>query len=136
MSTCGFSLSYKISEQIGYLWPQLAEMPLAATILGAIFVGVGAGICVRAGGAPGGDDAIAMCITHKTGCKIEFVYLFEDFIVLFMSMSYIPFSKIGYSFITVILSGQLVGIIQRMQLPKWRRFLKFSKNSAGEEMSV
>lgn len=43
---------------------QLADRPLLAAILGALFVGIGVGLCVRAGGAPGGDDALAMSI-HK-----------------------------------------------------------------------
>lgn len=47
-----FSLIYAIVEQFPPLWPQLAQMPLVASLLGAVFVGVGAGLCVRAGGAP------------------------------------------------------------------------------------
>ena len=87
-------------------------MPLLAAFLGAIFVGLGAGICVRIGGAPGGDDALAMSIAHVTGWKIQWVYLLTDMIVLGLSLSYIPVRKIGYSIATVLLSGQLIGIVQ------------------------
>ncbi|KIO65164.1 hypothetical protein B4065_1109 [Caldibacillus thermoamylovorans] len=31
------------------LWPGLVDLPLLAAILGAIFVGVGSGLCVRFG---------------------------------------------------------------------------------------
>ena len=48
----GFSIFYAIFEQFDPLWPQLANQPLAAAIIGAIFVGVGVGLGVRAGGAP------------------------------------------------------------------------------------
>ena len=66
VAAAGFSLAYKIFEQFPPLWPGLADLPLAASVLGAMFVGVGAGLCVRVGGATGGDDALAMTISHLT----------------------------------------------------------------------
>ena len=112
LATAGFSGTYKICEQSPHLWPGLADMPLAAALIGALFVGVGAGLCVRIGGAPSGDDALAMSISHATGWKIQWVYLMTDLIVLVLSLSYIPVRRIGYSLFTVLLSGQLIGVIQ------------------------
>lgn len=112
LATVGFSGTYKICEQFPHLWPRLADMPLVAALVGALFVGVGAGLCVRVGGAPSGDDALAMSISHATGWKIQWVYLLSDLIVLVMSLSYIPVRRIGYSLFTVLLSGQLIGFVQ------------------------
>ena len=112
LATAGFSGTYKICEQFPHLWPGLADMPLVAALVGALFVGVGAGLCVRIGGAPSGDDALAMSISHATGWKIQWVYLLSDLIVLVMSLSYIPVRRIGYSLFTVLLSGQLIGFVQ------------------------
>ena len=112
LATVGFSGMYKICEQFPHLWPGLADMPLVAALVGALFVGVGAGLCVRVGGAPSGDDALAMSISHATGWKIQWVYLMSDLIVLVMSLSYIPIRRIGYSLFTVLLSGQLIGFVQ------------------------
>ena len=112
LATVGFSGMYKICEQFPHLWPGLADMPLVAALVGALFVGVGAGLCVRIGGAPSGDDALAMSISHATGWKIQWVYLMSDLIVLLMSLSYIPVRRIGYSLFTVLLSGQLIGFVQ------------------------
>ena len=112
LATVGFSGMYKICEQFPHLWPGLANMPLMAALVGALFVGVGAGLCVRVGGAPSGDDALAMSISHATGWKIQWVYLLSDLIVLVMSLSYIPVRRIGYSLFTVLLSGQLIGFVQ------------------------
>lgn len=112
LATVGFSGMYKICEQFPHLWPGLADMPLVAALVGALFVGVGAGLCVRVGGAPSGDDALAMSISHVTGWKIQWVYLLSDLIVLVMSLSYIPVRRIGYSLFTVLLSGQLIGFVQ------------------------
>ena len=118
VATAGFSLTYWVCEQFPPLWPQLAEYPLVAALLGAVFVGIGCGLCVRAGGAPSGDDALAMSISKAAKIKIEYVYMLSDVTVLLLSLSYIPLRRIGYSLLTVLLSGKLVGFVQRIQLPK------------------
>lgn len=118
IASVGFSVTYKVCEQFPPLWPQLAELPLLAAIVGAVFVGVGAGVCVRAGGATGGDDALAMSAAHVTGWNIEWVYLLSDFVVLALSVSYIPLERIGYSILTVLLSGQIIGLIQKLPFDK------------------
>ena len=120
IATVGFSLPYKLYELFPPLWPQLAEMPLLAAVVGALFVGVGAGLSVRAGGASGGDDALAMCIVHVTGMGIQWAYLSTDLVVLGLSLTYIPLRRIGYSLLTVLISGQLIGLVQRLPLP-WDR---------------
>lgn len=84
LSSASFSLSYRICEQFPPLWPQLADMPLAASLLGAVFVGIGAGLCVRIGGAPGGDDALAMSLSHVTHIKIQWIYLLSGQIIGFV----------------------------------------------------
>ena len=117
LSTVGFSVSYKIWEQFDPLWPQLAQMPLLAAVIGALFVGIGAGLCVRMGGAPGGDDALAMSVSHATHIKIQWIYLISDLVVLTLSISYIPLERLIYSLLTVVLSGQLIGLIQRFRPP-------------------
>ena len=113
-----FSVSYRIFEQYDRLWPQLANHPLLAAVLGAVFVGVGTGICIRAGAAICGDDALAMCISHLTGLKIQWAYLITDAVVLALSATYIPLSRLMYSVITVVISGQIIGFIQRIGIKK------------------
>ena len=116
IATVSFSVSYGVFEQFEPLWPQLYHYPLLASIIGALFVGIGAGLCVRIGGAVSGDDALAMCLAHATPLKVEQAYLISDLIILVLSMSYIPLSRIGYSLLTVILSGQIIGVIQKIRL--------------------
>ena len=120
IATVSFSVAYRIFEQFEPLWPQLYNMPLVASVVGAIFVGVGAGACVRIGGAISGDDALAMGVSHLTGLKIQWVYLISDLVVLMLSISYIPLKRIGYSLLTVLISGQLIGIIQDFDISKLR----------------
>ena len=113
VSGSSFSLSYAIFEQHPQYWPELARMPLIAAVIGALFVGVGVGLCVRAGGAPSGDDALAMSLSKRFGWPIERVYLISDLTVLLLSLTYLPAEKIACSLLTVILSGRLIGLIQR-----------------------
>lgn len=110
----GFSVFYAIVEQFDPLWPQLADHPLLAAVLGALFVGVGVGLSVRAGGAPGGDDALAMSISKLTRWDIQWAYLISDLVVLALSATYIDLSRLGCSLLTVILSGQIIGLVQRV----------------------
>lgn len=114
----GFSLFYAIFERFPPLWPQIAQMPLAASVAGAAFVGVGVGLCIRANAAPTGDDSLALSLSHHFKIGIQWVYLLGDLIVLALSLTYIPFSKISYSLLTVVLSGQLIGLIQKAGKPK------------------
>lgn len=113
-AAAGFSLGYGLFEQFPPLWPALADMPLAAAILGALFIGIGAGLCIRAGGATTGDDALAMSLSHVTKIPIQRLYLVSDLAVLLLSLTYIPLGKILYSLLTVVLSGQIIGLIQKI----------------------
>ena len=108
----GYSLGYWICEQFPPLWPDISAYPFLAAILGALFIGIGAGLCVRAGGATTGDDALAMSLSRITNSPIQNIYLVSDLTVLGLSLSYIPLRRIIWSALTVILSGQIIGLLQ------------------------
>ena len=114
IAACGYSVSYGVCELFPPLWPEISGFPLLSALLGALFIGIGAGLCVRAGGATCGDDALAMSLTRITHLPIQRIYLISDLTVLLLSLTYIPFRKIIYSLITVILSGQIIGLIQNI----------------------
>ncbi len=115
VGTLGYSAFYAVLEQFPPLLPDLNSVPLAAAIIGAIFVGIGAGIVVRQGGACAGDDALALAISKKLKCKISTAYLSTDMTVLLLSLSYIPFRQIFYSLITVLLSGWIIEKVQNFK---------------------
>ena len=116
VSICIYSVGYGIWEQFPPLWPQISLFPLLAALTGALFSGIGAGLCVRAGGATAGDDALAMSFSHIFHCPIQRIYLISDLTVLLLSLSYIPLTRIAYSLLTVVLSGQIIGIIQKINI--------------------
>ena len=118
IATLNFSLVYKFFEQFDPFFPNLVQNPLLSALVGAIFVGVGAGLCVRIGGAPCGDDALAMSLAKITSFKIQWIYLLSDLSVLGLALTYSPLQKILDSLLTVLLSGQIIGWIQNIRLPQ------------------
>ena len=129
VSGIGFSLFYAIFEQFPPLFPTIAQYPLEAAILGAVFVGVGVGLCVLGGGAPSGDDALAMSLSALTKKSISLFYLFTDLSVLALSLTYIPPKRILWSLLTVVLSGQIIGWIEKTP----RFFLKHRQENKRTE---
>ncbi|MEG0265381.1 MAG: YitT family protein [Erysipelotrichaceae bacterium] len=111
LSTLSFSLSYQVFEKIGYIAPSLENNMLLASVMAGLFVGIGVGIIVRAGGAAGGDDVIALVGTKFTKLKINQVYLLSDLIVLGLSLCYLSFNQIFYSILAVCISGKVIALI-------------------------
>lgn len=109
-----FSIAYKLLEETEPFY-DLSPYPLAAAIIGALFIGAGVGLAVRSGGAPTGDDALAMALSRRFKWKIEAVYLVCDILVLALSLTYIPPKRIIFSLVSVILSGKIVGMIERIK---------------------
>ena len=118
ISGAAFSVFYAFFEQFDPLWPEIGNHPLLAALVGALFVGVGVGLCVRVGGAPSGDDALAMSMSKVFKIEIQWMYLITDLSVLALSLSYIPWQKIIYSLLTVVLSGQIIGWIVKISWKK------------------
>ena len=101
VAAVGYSAGYAVCEQFPPLWPEIVNMPLAAAVAGALFIGIGAGLCVRSGGATTGDDALAMSLSHITRIPIQWIYLISDLTVLLLSLTYIPFNRIQWSLLTM-----------------------------------
>ena len=112
LSTLSVSLFYKLWEQFPPMLPDLSGHPLAAAVLGALFVGIGVGIIVRQGGSSGGDDALALTISQVSGWRLARCYLFTDLVVLLLSLSYIPVRRIAFSLVTVTLSSWIIDRVQ------------------------
>ena len=87
IAAVGYSVGYGICEQFPPLWPGIAEYPMLASITGALFIGIGAGLCVRSGGATTGDDALAMSLSRVTRIPIQWIYLVTDLSVLCLSLT-------------------------------------------------
>ena len=107
VATGGFAVFYALFARMGYLLPSMAHLPLLAAVVGGLFVG----LVVRAGGAAGGDDALALVIAKLFRWPVSRAYLFTDLVVLVLSLSYIPVANIVCSLLTVTLSSFVIGKI-------------------------
>ena len=112
LSTACVSGFFRLWECRPPVLPDLSGQPLAAAVLGALFVGLGVGLVVRQGGSSGGDDALALSLSVLTRKRISLCYLFTDLTVLMLSLSYIPVRRIVYSLVTVTISSWLIDLIQ------------------------
>lgn len=109
VATGCYAMFYAINERIGYVLPDMSGSPLLAALVGGMFVGVGVGLVVRAGGAAGGDDALALVISKVFKVNVSRAYLITDVVVLVLSLSYIPVKSIACSLVTVTLSSFIIG---------------------------
>ena len=114
VSAGAFSGAYAVCELFPPIYPEIANLPFLAAIIGAIFVGVGVGVCVKAGGAPTGDDALAMSLSKLSKIDIQWMYMITDLFVLALSLTCIPVKNVLCSLVTVTLSGQIIGLIQKI----------------------
>ena len=111
-ASLAFAAFHALWERFPPLLPDLSAYPVAAAVVGALFVGVGVGLVVRIGGACGGGDAPRPTISHPSPWPPARCYLFTRPTLLALSLSYIPLSRILCSLITVTLSSFLIGRIQ------------------------
>ena len=109
ISTASFSLSYKLYEQFPPLFPEIANHPLLAALVGAMicFLQQRVQHVFR-------NAAFFQVLVGFLGWGVERVYLLSDLVVLLLSLTYIPARRIGFSLLTVILSGQIIGLIQKI----------------------
>lgn len=110
IASISFSVLYGCFEFIGPILPKIPSM-LISTILAGVSVGVGVGIIVRAGGAAGGDDALALVIAKTTSLNVGQVYLICDITILLLSLIYLSAFDVFYSLIAVTISGKVIDLI-------------------------
>lgn len=115
ISTSFISLLYKLWESMPYQFMDMSSSPVLAAIVGGLFVGIGVGLIVKQGGSSGGDDALALAISKKLKWSLAHSYMFTDFVVLFLSLSYIPITNIIVSLVTVTLSSNVIDWIKEYE---------------------
>lgn len=107
-----FAGTYKFWEVFPPVIPNISDMPFLASVLAGLFVGVGVGLIVKEGSSSGGDDALALIISKKFKLRLSRAYMLTDFVVLGLSLSYIPVTKILFSVIAVTISSKVIELIQ------------------------
>lgn len=116
LGTFVYSATYFLFEQFPPVLPNLSALPALACIIGAIFVGIGAGLVVKMGGSSGGDDTLALLLNKLTKLPIGACYFVFDFIIIVISLSYVSLENSIFSFITAALSSIIIGLIQKLKI--------------------
>ena len=106
-----FSVIYGILEKVGFL--VTVNNDLMAAILGGASVGIGCAIIMNAGGASGGDDALAIVLSKLLRFRIGIIYLISDVSVLLLSLVYLPMRSMMYSIVAVVISGQVIDLLYK-----------------------
>ena len=128
VSTTSMSLFFGLWDLFPPMLPDLSGtyVPVTTTINGKPLSGA-VTLVVRQGGSSGGDDALALVISHVTHWRLARAYLFTDLTVLGLSLTYIPVQRIAFSLVTVFVSSFLIDIVKdgvpdamRSLLPKRR----------------
>ncbi|GGF87916.1 YitT family protein [Paenibacillus aceti] len=103
-----FSAFYELFEQFSPLTMDLTgNLPLAA-LLSGLLTGVGAGLVLRAGGASGGDDILALMLSEWSGIKIGTMFILMDAVVLMVSLFYLPFKETMFTIMAVLIAGKMI----------------------------
>ena len=88
VATIGFSVFYALfsSPMLDGLIPSMAEYPLLAALIGALFIEVGTGLAHRSGSAPSGEQALTMAIAKRGAFNFGWILFFRDFSILSLSI--------------------------------------------------
>ena len=84
-----FSLFLIVFEEMN----EITEDPLLATVFGGLFLGIGVGIILKAGGCVDGFDAVSLLISKKTQFSTGQIILFFNLIKCF-NYNMLPFSTL------------------------------------------
>lgn len=109
VASVAFGIFYRLFLFIGPVLPSIYDYPFLCAVVGGIGIGTGCGMVITEGGAAGGDDALALLISKKSKLGIAQAYLVTDFIVLGLSITYIPLVRLVFSFLTTMVSSFVVG---------------------------
>lgn len=110
----GFAIFLTLFRIMPPVIPSVINHPLVASILGGLGVGFSCGLCVLASSAPTADDALVLAVKSKIKISITYVYMISDLVVLALSLTYISWKLIMYSLLTVIISGQTIGLMEKI----------------------
>ena len=108
----GYSLFYALFERLPSPLYGLAQYPLAAAAVGGLLLGAGTGLVVRGRAACGGDDALALLLSHRLRRPVSLVYLLMDGTVLALCAALLPPETLAASLVSCLVSSLTVGLVQ------------------------
>lgn len=117
LAAFSYSFFLNLFERIGPVLPNFYQLPWLASLIGGMFVGFGCSLVLTQGAASGGDDALVLVISKKSGMKMSKIFVIADVTILALSLIYIPFTRLIWSLLTTVVSSTIIGQFE-VYIPK------------------
>ncbi len=99
-------------EVFGSKHVYMTEEPFLATVFGGIFLGLGVGAVLRAGGCLDGTETLALLISKKTSVSVgQFVLMCNVVIYIIAGIIFTP-DRAMYSLITYFIASKVVDMVE------------------------
>jgi len=112
-----FAAFFRFYELFPPVMPSFAQLPWVAALLGGVLLGSGEGILLKNKIASGFDSNIALVVEKRFRVPVSIWYLVTDSLVLLASLSYLPFIRLFYTFITVLVSNSTIALFGLKLVP-------------------
>jgi len=112
-----FAAFFRFYELFPPVMPSFAQLPWVAALLGGVLLGSGEGILLKNKIASGFDSNIALVVEKRFRVPVSIWYLITDSLVLLASLSYLPFIRLFYTFITVLVSNSTIALFGLKLVP-------------------
>jgi uncharacterized membrane-anchored protein YitT (DUF2179 family) len=88
---------------------------MSSVILGAVIIGIGAGVMLKNHISPGGMDLLALMVAKWSGVNVGIVALLMDAVIIITGLLLLQDPKLFYSLLIVSIIGLLVSTITSMK---------------------
>lgn len=103
-----FSFALALFEELG----ELTYDPLLATIYGGLFLGLGVGLIMRAGGCVDGIDTVSLLLSKKTQFSTGQIILFFNLIIYSCAGIIFGIDRALYSVLTYFITSKVIDIVE------------------------
>lgn len=103
-----FSVCLMYFEELG----ELTDDPLLATIYGGLFLGLGVGLIMRAGGCVDGVDTVSLLLSKKTQFSTGQIILFFNLIIYSCAGLIFGLDRALYSVLTYFITSKVIDIVE------------------------
>lgn len=103
-----FSVFLVVFEEMG----EITDDPLLATVYGGLFLGLGVGIILKAGGCVDGFDAVSLLLSKKTQFSTGQIILFFNLIIFSCAGFIFGPDRALYSLLTYFITSKVIDIVE------------------------
>ncbi|MBQ7265606.1 MAG: YitT family protein [Firmicutes bacterium] len=103
-----FSVALSLFEKI----PEVTEDPLLATVYGGLFLGLGVGLVMRAGGCVDGIDTVSLLISRKSSLSVGKVILGFNLVIYSVAAFIYGPDRALYSLLTYFITSKVIDMVE------------------------